>query len=119
MRTVIVALLLVSLSLTSARAQTTSSAEPNPLLGTWTLNVVKSSIDYAPLPRAERRTYRAAPNDGMIFSVEGLTEPEFRTPTELRLQWMDESIRCREPEPATAVTLSPGGSSIPRLSMQS
>ena len=71
MRTVIVALLLVSLSLTSAPAQTTSSTEPNPLLGTWTLNVVKSSIDYAPLPRAERRTYRAAPNDGMIFSVEG------------------------------------------------
>ena len=70
MRTVCVALLLVSLTSTSALAQT-SSADSNPLLGTWTLNVAKSSIDYAPLPRDESRTYRAAPNDGMIFSVEG------------------------------------------------
>ena len=71
MRTMIVALLLVSLSSASAPAQT-SPAEPNPLLGTWTLNVAKSGIDYAPLPRDETRTYRAAPNDGMIFSVEGI-----------------------------------------------
>ena len=70
MRTVCIGLLLVSLSSTSALAQT-SSPDSNPLLGTWTLNVAKSSIDYAPLPRDERRTYRAAPNDGMIFSVEG------------------------------------------------
>ena len=70
MRTAIVALLLVSLSTTSALAQT-STAQSNPLLGTWTLNVAKSSIDYAPLPRDESRTYRAAPNDRMIFSVEG------------------------------------------------
>ncbi len=71
MRTVIVALLLVSLSTTSALAQTSPAADSNPLLGTWILNVAKSSIDYAPLPRDEERTYRAAPNDGMIFSVEG------------------------------------------------
>ena len=70
MRTVIVALLLCSPLSTSALAQT-ASAESNPLLGTWSLNVAKSSIDYAPLPRNERRTYRAAPNDGMVFSVEG------------------------------------------------
>lgn len=70
MKTVIVALMLVSLSSTSALAQA-ASAESNPLLGTWTLNVAKSSIDYAPLPRDENRTYRAAPNDGMVFSVEG------------------------------------------------
>ena len=70
MRTGIVALLLFSLLSTSALAQT-SSPESNPLLGTWALNVEKSSIDYAPLPRNERRTYRAAPNEGMIFSVEG------------------------------------------------
>lgn len=70
MRTVVVAVLLASLSSTSALAQT-ASAGSNPLLGTWTLNVSKSSIDYAPLPRDESRTYRAAPNDGMIFSVEG------------------------------------------------
>ena len=71
MRTVMVALLLVSLSTTSAPAQTPSSADSNPLLGTWSLNVAKSSIDYAPLPRDEERTYRAVPNEGMIFSVEG------------------------------------------------
>jgi hypothetical protein len=71
MRTMTVALLLASLSSTSAPAQT-SSAESNPLLGTWTLNVAKSGIDYAPLPRNERRTYRTAPNDGMIFNVEGI-----------------------------------------------
>ena len=71
MRTVIVALLLVSLSTTSALAQTSPAADSNPLLGTWTLDVAKSAIDYAPLPRDEERTYRAAPNDGMIFSVEG------------------------------------------------
>ena len=70
MRASCVALLLVSLSSTGALAQT-SSADANPLLGTWTLNVAKSSIDYAPLPRDESRTYRAAPNDGMVFSVEG------------------------------------------------
>ncbi len=70
MRTEIAALLLASLASTSALAQT-SSPDSNPLLGTWTLNVAKSSIDYAPLPRDESRTYRAAPNDGMIFSVEG------------------------------------------------
>ena len=67
MKTVIVALMLVSLSSTSALAQA-ASAESNPLLGTWTLNVAKSSIDYAPLPRDENRTYRAAPNDGMVLS---------------------------------------------------
>jgi squalene-hopene/tetraprenyl-beta-curcumene cyclase len=49
----------------------TSLADPNPLLGTWTLNVEKSHIDYAPLPRNEKRTYRAAASNGMIFSVEG------------------------------------------------
>ena len=70
MRTLCVALLLVSLSSTSALVQT-SPPDSNPLLGAWTLNVAKSSIDYAPLPRDESRTYRAAPNDGMIFSVEG------------------------------------------------
>jgi len=72
MRTVTVALLLVTLLSwpTAARAQP-PSVEPNPLLGTWTLNVTKSNIDYAPLPRHESRTYRAAPNNGMIFSVEG------------------------------------------------
>ena len=70
MRTMIVAPLFVFVSSTSAPAQT-SPAESNPLLGTWPLNVAESSIDYAPLPRDERRTYRAAPNDGMIFSVEG------------------------------------------------
>ena len=70
MRPVIVALLLFSLLSTGALAQT-SSVESNPLLGTWTLNVAKSSIDYAPLPRNERRTYRVAPNSGMVFSVEG------------------------------------------------
>ena len=70
MRASCVALLLVSLSSTSAPAQI-SSADANPLLGTWTLNVAKSSIDYAALPRDESRTYRAAPNDGMVFSVEG------------------------------------------------
>ncbi|MCY4074875.1 MAG: hypothetical protein OXH04_05540 [Acidobacteria bacterium] len=69
MRTEIAALLLASLASTGALAQT--SPDSNPLLGTWTLNVAKSSIDYAPLPRDESRTYRAAPNDGMIFSVEG------------------------------------------------
>ena len=70
MRTEIAALLLASLASTSALAQT-SSPDSNPLLGTWTLNVAKSSIDYAPLPRDESRTYRAAPTDGLIFSVEG------------------------------------------------
>ena len=70
MRTMIVAFLLVSLLSASALAQT-SSGESNPLLGTWTLNVAASSVDYAPLPRDEIRTYRAAPNDGMIFRVEG------------------------------------------------
>jgi len=69
MRAMMVTLVLVSLS-ASALTQT-SSADSNPLLGTWILNVAKSSIDYAPLPRDEERTYRAAPNDGMIFSVEG------------------------------------------------
>ncbi len=54
----------------SALAQT-SPAESNPLLGAWTLNVPKSSIDYAPLPRNERRTYRATPDNGMVFNVEG------------------------------------------------
>ncbi len=68
--TMIIALVIVSLSSASAPAQT-APADPNPLLGTWTLNVEKSSIDYAPLPRDERRTYRAAPNDGMVFRVEG------------------------------------------------
>ena len=69
MRAMMVTFVLVSLS-ASALTQT-SSADSNPLLGTWILNVAKSSIDYAPLPRDEERTYRAAPNDGMIFSVEG------------------------------------------------
>lgn len=73
MRTVIVALLLVSLSSTSALAQA-APAESNPLLGTWTLDVEESSIDYAPLPQEESRTYRAAPNDRMVFSVEGTDE---------------------------------------------
>ena len=67
-----VALLLVALSLfpTAAPAQP-ASAEPNPLLGAWTLNVAQSRIDYAPLPRLESRTYQAAPNNGMTFHVEG------------------------------------------------
>ena len=71
-RTATVVLLCFSLYSTKVLTQTrTSSAASNPLLGTWTLNTSKSSIDYAPLPRNERRTYRAAPNNGMIFNVEG------------------------------------------------
>ncbi len=72
MRTAIVAVLCSSLFSTGVVTQTrTSSKASNPLLGTWTLNTSKSNIDYAPLPRTERRTYRAAPNNGMIFNVEG------------------------------------------------
>ncbi len=72
MRTASVALLCSSLFSTGVVTQTrTSSKASNPLLGTWTLNTSKSNIDYAPLPRNERRTYRAAPNNGMIFNVEG------------------------------------------------
>ena len=70
MTTVLIACFLLSPLSMSVLAQT-PSADPNPLLGTWTLNVEESHIDYAPLPGNERRTYRAAPNNGMIFSVEG------------------------------------------------
>ena len=84
MRTVIVALLLVSLSTTSALAQTSPAADSNPLLGTWTLDVAKSAIDYAPLPRDEERTYRGrAERRNDLQRRGGPTEREFRTPTEL------------------------------------
>lgn len=44
----------------------------NPLLGSWSLMVEESSIDYASLPRREHRTYETAPNNRMVFRVEGI-----------------------------------------------
>ena len=62
---------LLGLLLSTGTLAQSSSAESNPLLGTWTLNAAKSSIDYAQLPQDERRTYQAAPDNRMVFGVEG------------------------------------------------
>lgn len=63
---------LFSCSLFSAIALTQNlPTESNPLLGSWTLDVEESSIDYAPLPREERRSYQATSESGMVFNVEG------------------------------------------------
>ena len=71
MRTTSIALLFLALFSIAALPQT-SAPESNPLLGAWTLNVEKSSIDYAPLPRSEGRTYEGTPDNGMTFTVEGV-----------------------------------------------
>ena len=70
MRSMILALSLCLLLPMSALSQT-SPAQSNPLLGSWTLNVAKSSVDYAPLPREELRTYWVTSANEMVFSVEG------------------------------------------------
>jgi len=71
MRIAVILLPLLSLSSLASLAQTEATVT-NPLLGSWTLNVAESSIDYAPLPRSEHRTYEALSNNGMTFSVEGI-----------------------------------------------
>jgi len=71
MRIAVVSLPLLSLFSMASVAQT-EATDTNPLLGSWTLNVAESSINYAPLPRSENRTYEALSNNGMTFSVEGI-----------------------------------------------
>ena len=62
---------LLGVLLSTGTLAQTSSAEMNPLLGTWILDTSRSVIDYAQLPQDERRTYATAPDNGMVFRVEG------------------------------------------------
>ena len=41
-------------------------------LGTWTLDVARSKVDYGALPRSEVRTYEVAAAGGIRLSVEGV-----------------------------------------------
>jgi hypothetical protein len=66
-----IACLIFPMLLSMAAAAPGWSAE-NALLGTWTLDVARSRIDYAPLPRSERRSYQAVGDNGIVFRVEGV-----------------------------------------------
>ena len=41
-------------------------------LGTWTLDVARSKVDYGALPKSEVRTYEVAAAGGIRLSVEGV-----------------------------------------------
>ena len=65
---VAVALALAANGSSSLSAQIQSSV----LLGTWTLDVARSKVDYGALPKSEVRTYEVAAAGGIRLSVEGV-----------------------------------------------
>ena len=65
---VAVALALAANGSSSLSAQIQSSV----FLGTWTLDVARSKVDYGALPKSEVRTYEGAAAGGIRLSVEGV-----------------------------------------------
>ena len=65
---VAVALALAAKGSSSLSAQIQSSV----FLGTWTLDVARSKVDYGALPKSEVRTYEVAAAGGIRLSVEGV-----------------------------------------------
>jgi hypothetical protein len=65
---VTVALALAANGSSSLSAQIQSSV----FLGTWTLDVARSKVDYGALPKSEVRTYEVAAAGGIRLSVEGV-----------------------------------------------
>ena len=65
---VAVALALAANGSSSLSAQIQSSV----FLGTWTLDVARSKVDYGALPKSEVRTYEVAAAGGIRLSVEGV-----------------------------------------------
>jgi hypothetical protein len=63
-----VALALAANGSSSLSAQIQSSV----FLGTWTLDVARSKVDYGALPKSEVRTYEVAAAGGIRLSVEGV-----------------------------------------------
>lgn len=70
------AILTLSTPLVAATAQT-----GDPAMGTWVLNVAKSTYDPGPPPRSQTRTYAPAPN-GYRFTADGVTATGEKTHVE-------------------------------------
>lgn len=60
---------LVALVILAATAAVAAAAQADPLVGTWTLNLTKSTYSSGPAPRSEIVTYEAA-GQGVSFLVE-------------------------------------------------
>ena len=56
---------LVALALTAGQAGAQSAPAENPIVGTWKLNVAKSTFTPGPGWQSQTRTYRAAPDGGV------------------------------------------------------
>ncbi len=52
-------------------AVTLAAAAPDPVVGTWTLNLAKSKFNPGPAPKSQTRTYTAS-DDGISLTVNGI-----------------------------------------------
>jgi hypothetical protein len=56
-RTVVTAAVVLSGAITAATQQSSQTADDNPVLGTWTLNLAKSQFSPGPAPKSQIRQY--------------------------------------------------------------
>ena len=82
-RTIVLACLVAGASLLPLRA----TAQENPRLGTWTLNVAKSTYQQGQAPATETRTYLATDDGGVQMTADAVLSSGTEQPSGYRAQF--------------------------------